>query len=251
MPRLSEVTAVVLAGGLGTRLRPVISDRPKILADVNGRPFIAYLLDQLEAQGVTTAVISTGYLADLVAETLGTVHGRMQLLHSREDSPLGTGGGLRLALSSCAAETLLVLNGDSYVHADLEAFATWRAAASYRAALLLVEAADSSRYGTVSLAADDRIVRFEEKRAAGPGMINAGVYLLSREVVADIPVGRSVSLEQEVFPNLIPQGLYGYPCRAPFLDIGLPETYGRAAAFFRDLEGVPRGTCHGSRGETS
>lgn len=225
--------AVILAGGIGSRLRSVVADRPKVLAAVNGRPFITYLLDQLADAGVASVVISTGYMADKVEAELGPAFRNVRLAYSRECDPLGTGGGLRLALDSTRAATLLVLNGDSYCAADIKALLEFHAAKRATATLTLARVADSSRFGRVETDVTDSVCSFVEKGGPqGPGWINAGIYCLNREVIEEIPTGRPVSLEREVFPKLIGNSLYGFQSDGRFLDIGTPESYAAAERFF-------------------
>ena len=123
MDNLAATTAVVLAGGVGSRLRAVVSDRPKVLAAIHKRPFLAYLLDLLEEAGIRQVVLSTGYMADLVEATIGPTYQRMRVSYSREASPLGTAGALRAALTCIATDSLLVMNGDSFCEVDLRAMA--------------------------------------------------------------------------------------------------------------------------------
>ena len=225
---------MILAGGLGTRLRSMVSDRPKVLAEISGRPFLAYLLDQLSAAGYRNVVISTGYMGETVEEHFGNSHGELKILYSREDEPLGTAGGLRLAAGKIASDTVLVMNGDSYVDADLGAYAEWFCERERQAALLLVKATDTSRYGSVRLGRDKVIVSFEEKsKIVEPGWINAGVYLLRRPLIADIEPGKCCSLERDFFPALVGKGLFGFCVEEKFIDIGTPAAYAAAEEFFR------------------
>ncbi len=232
----SGITAVVLAGGLGSRLRPAVSDRPKVLAVINDRPFLLYLLDCLAAAGVQKVVICAGYLAGQVSETIGSRYRDMELHYSVEITQLGTGGALRLALPLLDSERLLVSNGDSFFDADLEAFLNLHQSAGAAVSLLLAAVADAGRFGAVDLAPDSSVIRFEEKELnRGSGLINAGIYLLERSVVEGLPPGVAISLEKEVFPALAGNGLYGFPQTARFIDIGTPADYHAAAAFFHDL----------------
>lgn len=225
MNGLDKVTAVILAGGLGTRLRPVVSDRPKALADVGGRPFLSYLLDQLAGAGVRRVVLCTGYRGEMVRAAYGDVYRGLRLVHSRESSPLGTGGALGLAVPLLRSNMVLVLNGDSFCGASLQRFWVRHRGSGGAGALVLTRVPDTSRYGRV-VCRGGRVDRFEEKDGqGGPGWVNAGVYLLSRRVVAAIPAGRAVSLEKEVLPGLIAEGLYGYRSRGRFVDIGTPDTF--------------------------
>jgi NDP-sugar pyrophosphorylase family protein len=231
---LSDTTAAILAGGLGTRLRSVVADRPKVLAEVSGRPFIEYLLDQLVLAGVKTVVLCTGFLGEQIEKRLGDAYQGLQLLYSRETSPLGTGGALRLALPLLNSESVLVMNGDSYCDARLDAFAVWHEARESLATILLTETDDTRRYGRVETSSDGQILRFQEKaNTDGPGWVNAGIYLLRREVIASVqPPNKSVSIEREIFPRWIDHGLYGYRSEGRLWDIGVPDAYARANAEF-------------------
>ena len=229
----SRVTAVVLAGGLGTRLRPVVGDRQKAIADVGGRPFLGRIIDQLEAVGVRRVVLCTGHGAQQVEETLAARQGIAEIAFSREHKPLGTGGALRLAVPVAAADTLLVLNGDSYTDANFEAFLADYRRSRLIPTLLLVEVADTRRYGRVECGASGEILAFTEKGSAvGAGWINAGVYLMESKNAARIPVDRPVSLERDVFPSWLATGLRGHRSTGRFIDIGTPESYAAAEDFF-------------------
>jgi len=235
MSELSEVTAAILAGGLGTRLRSVVPDRPKVLAEVSGRPFIEYLLDQLVREGVRRAVLLSGFLGEQVRQRLGSSYrGKIALEYSQEQQPMGTAGALRLALSRLdLSDPVLVLNGDSYCDARLDAFAVWHAARESAATILLTEVADTRRYGRVQVDDDGHVLRFMEKaQAEGPGWVNGGIYLLRRELIAQIPAGRAMSLERQVFPSWIGMGLHGFRSEGRLWDIGVPEAYARANAEF-------------------
>jgi NDP-sugar pyrophosphorylase family protein len=231
----SDVTAVILAGGVGSRLKSVVSDRPKGLAEVNGRPFLAFLLDQLRGAGAARVVFSTGFLAPQIEEAFGDEFHGMRIGYSHETTPLGTGGGLRRAADTVASSTLLVLNGDSYCEVDLTAFLT-DALRGRSPAIVLSRQLDTSRFGRVEHGPDGRIDSFREKgESPGAGWINAGIYALPRELVLAIPTGRPVSLEREVFPVWIGQGLRAFPSTGRFLDIGTPESYREASDFFRTI----------------
>jgi NDP-sugar pyrophosphorylase family protein len=229
---LSETTAAILVGGLGTRLRSAVADRPKALAEVAGRPFLAYLLDQLVEAGVQHVVLLTGHLGHLVSAALGSRYRGLSLAYSQESSPLGTAGALRLALPQLASSSVLVMNGDSYCGADLRAFWEWRSARAPEAALVLAQVPDVDRFGSVHTDEAGRVLSFLEKGGAhGPGWINAGIYALSRGLLAEIPDGRAVSLEHECFPAWLGR-LGAWRSNAAFLDIGIPESYAAAEAFF-------------------
>jgi NDP-sugar pyrophosphorylase family protein len=228
---LREATVIVLAGGLGTRLRPVLGDRPKVLAQVRGRPFLAYLLDQLEAAHVHAVVLSVGHRAAEVRAAFGSSYGGMRLTYAEEREPLGTAGALRWALPRLASDPVLVLNGDSWCEADLRTLWATHGAREASATLLVTHVADTRRYGRVALDVMGRVTSFCEKGGdPSPGWINAGVYVLSRRLIAAIPPAGAVSLEREVLPSWVGRGLYGHATHGRFLDIGTPESYQAAQA---------------------
>jgi len=231
--------AAILAGGLGTRLRAAVADRPKVMADVGGRPFLARWLDFLEAQGVREVVVCTGYRGRQIEECFGGTHGRLRLTYSPERDPLGTGGALRHALALLHGRDILVLNGDSFCEIDLEAHLAAHASRHARASLLLTRVEDTRRFGRVILDRKDRVIEFREKAAAsGPGWINAGVYLLRRELLAALPAARPLSLEHDLLPRWMSSGVYGFAANGRFIDIGTPESYALAEDFFAGLPGV-------------
>jgi histidinol-phosphate phosphatase family protein len=234
---MSEIVVAVLAGGLGTRLRQVVSDRPKVLAEIHGRPFLAYLLDQLAAAGFRRVVLCTGYLGERIYDTFGASYKSLHLFYSREREPLGTAGGLRLASSRLRSDPVLVMNGDSYCAADLRSFFQWHCRREAQASLLLIRVAQPERYGSVNVDNDGAVVEFREKSQRGAnGWINAGVYLLSQAVLTSIPEQRKVSLEYDVFRQWIGRGLCGYQTDGAFLDIGTPEDFLRADQFFSSIK---------------
>lgn len=235
MKHAFPLTAIVLAGGLGMRLRSVIEDRPKVLAEVAGRPFLEYLLDQLFHGGIREAILCTGYLGERIKSEYGEFYKTIRLRYSQEPSPLGTGGALRFALPVFKSDTLLVMNGDSYCKVDIRRFWEWHRLKGSDATLLLVKSNDAQRYGSVQTDAGARVVSFVEKReAAGSGLINAGIYLITRSLLELIPADKPVSLEREIFPSWIGKNFYGYQTPGPFLDIGTPESYAEAETFFAE-----------------
>jgi NDP-sugar pyrophosphorylase family protein len=230
---LADVTAVILAGGLGTRLRSAVADRPKVMAEIHGRPFLSFLLDQLFAAGVRRVVLCTGYRGEQVSSYFGESYGPLRLTYSQEPAPLGTGGALRLALPHLDSDPVMVLNGDSFCEADLSAFAGRHRLRGAGATMLLAEVPNTERFGRVKTDPEGLVTEFEEKGGwTGPGPINAGVYLLGRRVIEEIPAGAAVSLEREVFPAHVGRDLYGYAGGGRFLDIGTPESFAAAEEFF-------------------
>jgi NDP-sugar pyrophosphorylase family protein len=234
--------AVILCGGLGTRLREVAPDRPKALLEVSGRPFLEWLLLRLARRdGIRHVILATGHLAEMIEHHFGhqTWCG-LTVSYSRETKPLGTAGAVRLAATLTHSPNVLVLNGDTYCDYDLrrlfEAQVTNKAAAT----LWLSKVNDPRRFGSVAIDSQGRIQGFHEKGATGGRQLaNAGVYLLRRDVVATIPSDRVVSLEFDVFPSLVGKGLYGVEGTGSFVDIGTPESLNRAGdALEGELDGL-------------
>jgi D-glycero-alpha-D-manno-heptose 1-phosphate guanylyltransferase len=235
---LDGVTAVILAGGLGTRLRPAIADRPKVLAPVAGMPFLSYLLKQLGRAKVSEAVLLLGYGANQVRTEFGERQFGMNLRYSVETELLGTGGAIRLALPILRGKTLLVMNGDSYCNLDVRAFVDYHRAQGGRVSLTLTWVEDASRFGRVALDRDDRITRFEEKGPlSGSGWINAGIYLIDRDLFEAVPPNSHISLERELLPAWVSNNdVFGFRGKE-FIDIGVPESYAQAGAFFCAIDG--------------
>jgi D-glycero-alpha-D-manno-heptose 1-phosphate guanylyltransferase len=240
---LDQVSVAILAGGFGTRLRSVVADRPKVLAPVHGRPFLTYLLDQLASQGIRQVVLLTGYQSVQVHEALGQCYAGLALSYSDEPAPLGTAGALANALPLLTTPTILLLNGDSYCAVRLEELCDFHSRDHCDLSVVLARVPDSARFGTVEAAAGGRVLGFAEKRSAGgPGWINAGIYLINRSLIEEIPRGRPSSLERDWFPRWVRQRRFCSLCtRAAFLDIGTPESYQQAETFL-----VPRRmqSCH-------
>jgi D-glycero-alpha-D-manno-heptose 1-phosphate guanylyltransferase len=226
-----DIGAFVLCGGQGTRLRSVVADRPKSMALISGTPFLQLLLKRLTSQGVNDVVLGTGYMAEKIERYFGDgKQFRLRIRDSREHEPLGTGGALKLA-EPLISDPVLVLNGDSYVEWSLVPMLQLLSAKHADLVIVLQAVADVTRYGSVTLDQDDRITHFVEKGiAAGPGLINAGVYLLRKQIVRSLPASTAISLEKEVFPRLLDRQVYGLICTGPFIDIGIPDDLRRAQA---------------------
>ena len=235
---LNDVDAMVLAGGLGTRLRRTIPDRPKALAPIAGRPFITYLLDQLSAAELRSATLCVGYLADQIRTALGSEYEGLPLEFSKEETPLGTAGALASALPKTNSDTIMVFNGDSFCDADLDAFLNSHEARRGSASLLLAKVPDVSRYGAVQVNPDGEITSFDEKSAGkGSGWINAGIYLIERRLLESMPPARPLSLERDVFPGWAGHGLLGVKAAARFIDIGTEDSFQAAQHFFGEGTG--------------
>ncbi len=222
--------ALLLVGGLGTRLRSVVPSAPKPLAAVGKKSFLELLIRQLKHQGIRRVILCTGYLADQVEREFGD--GRaldLEITYSKELEPLGTAGAVRLAQSHLSgASEFLVMNGDSFLEIDLRRFIQFHRDRHALVSVAVVRVEDSSRYGTVQVDSNQKVIGFLEKTGStGPGWVNAGIYVFSPEVLQYIPEGRS-SLEKDVFPRLLGKGVYALEHSGMFIDIGTPEDYTKA-----------------------
>jgi mannose-1-phosphate guanylyltransferase len=223
------VQALVLAGGEGTRLRPLTYTTPKPVLPLAGRPFLSFMLDWARSHGVDEVILSCGFLSDAVRRVLGDIYDGMRLRYVVEEEPLGTAGPVRLAYDQGVLdERLFVLNGDVLTNVDLTAELAQHERAGAQVTLALYAVEDTASYGVVPTDEAGRVEAFLEKTDADPptNRINAGAYVVERAVVAErIPAGRPVSFEREVFPGLVGEGLYGYPAAGYWIDIGTPERY--------------------------
>lgn len=221
--------ALVLAGGQGTRLRPLTYTTPKPVIPLAGRPFLTFMLDWLRRHGVEEAILSCGFLSDGVRSVLGDVHGGMRLRYVVEPDPLGTAGPVRLAYDEgLLGERLLVLNGDVLTDIDLSAEIAHHESTGARCTLALTAVEDTASYGVVPTRPDGSVEAFLEKTDGDvpTNRINAGAYVLEREVVeALVPSGGAVSFERDVFPRLVGDGLHGFAADGYWIDIGTPERY--------------------------
>lgn len=225
---MEKVDAIILAGGLGTRLRGIASDLPKVLLPVNGKPFLDILLHHLNQSGIIGKVIlAVGYKADKIIEHYENSRTEnFNIVFSVETELLGTGGAIRKAIGYSETEAILVMNGDSYVEVNLEKmFAAHRAKKAVMT-VVIKEVPDASRYGKVVLDADGRVVTFEEKKNDPvAGYINAGVYLFNRNLLNEVAEERVLSWEKDLLPGFLRESVYGFISRGRFIDIGIPETY--------------------------
>ena len=233
---IQDIKAVILVGGLGTRLRSVVTSKPKVMAPIGERSFLELLVRQLRSQGIRQLVFCTGYLADQIESKFGDGNSwDVSIEYSKEEMPLGTGGAVKLARRHLGdAPEFLVLNGDSFLEIDLLsllAFHRQHKGAIATMAILRVESA--SRYGTVDADANGKVTGFAEKTGKEvPGLINGGIYVFNQAVMQHIPEG-SASLERDVFPRLLNQGVYTQEQHGKFIDIGTPADYARAQELLR------------------
>ena len=226
--------AIVLAGGLGTRLRGVVPDLPKPMAPVAGRPFLAWVLDELVAARFERAVLAVGYRHEAIRDHFGADYRGLPLAYSVEDRPLGTGGAIRLAAEGLTGAPFFVLNGDTFLELDHRAMFAAHEAAQAQMSLAVCRVPDAGRYGALEVEGG-HVRGFHEKGRAGPGAINAGVYLLSAAVVQRMPPDEAFSFEQQLLvPGIETLRPAAFEAHGLFIDIGIPEDYARAQQLFAE-----------------
>jgi D-glycero-alpha-D-manno-heptose 1-phosphate guanylyltransferase len=236
-----KISAVVLAGGFGTRIKHLLSDFPKPMASVAGRPFIEWIVRYLATQKIRDVILSTGYLSETVEKHFQSQPVKnVRVTCVPETKPLGTAGGFLNAIRSAKEnpQAWLVLNGDSIAPAPLENFFQSLEDEKIEGAILGVRVPDASRFGTISQNGRGELAGFNEKKP-GAGIINAGVYLFRADVIEDFPEKIPLSFETDIFPALIAGGVRLKVCvtDAPFLDIGTPESLPLAENFIRENAG--------------
>ncbi len=236
-------TAVLLVGGLGTRLRSVISEKPKALAPIGDTPFLKLLLLELKSQGIEQVVMCTGHFAEQIEQEFGDGSQLgIAIEYSRELQPLGTAGAIKLAekhLKNCSE--FIVLNGDSFLELDFKSFVRLHRESGAAATIALREVQNAARYGTVEVNKDGKVVSFREKLGIEePGLINGGIYIFESEVLSKLPEG-TLSLEKDVLPELIGQSVCGFLASGLFIDIGTPADYARAQSLLKRNHGLANG----------
>ena len=225
--------AIILAGGLGTRLAGVIGDVPKCMAPVAGKPFLHYLVKYLEAQGCTRLVLSLGYRYEQVLEWINTQAFLFPVDYVIEREPLGTGGGIRKAMLKTVGENVAILNGDTFFDLGLKALLGAHLSAGAATTLALKPMRDFERYGTVTVDDAQRITAFAEKQPMAEGLINGGVYIIRREAFLSTPLPEKFSFEKDYLEARVSEGKFsGYTSEGYFIDIGVPDDYARAQADF-------------------
>jgi len=224
--------AIVLAGGLGTRLRSVVADLPKPMAPVAGRPFLAWILDRLAQAGFGRVVLAVGYRHEIIEQHFGAAYRGIDLHYSVEAQPLGTGGALRLAADHVDRWPVFVLNGDTFLELDYRSMLDAHLKGSEQMSLAVCEVPDAGRYGALEVQ-DDHVRGFLEKGRSGPGVINGGTYLLSQDVLEQIPRDFPFSFEQQLLvPEVGAIRPAAFVTDGLFIDIGVPEDYARAQRLF-------------------
>jgi D-glycero-alpha-D-manno-heptose 1-phosphate guanylyltransferase len=237
----NSIDAIVLAGGLGTRLREEVPGLPKPMAPVAGRPFLEHVLDNLDKAGVARVVLSVGHLAEKIIDHFGSSYKGMQVVYARETEPLGTGGAIAFALKHVQSACALVLNGDTYLDMSYHAFIDACTAEDAELGVVVRTVPDTSRFGRCSVDGTT-LVQFCEKGESGAGFINAGVYYVAKDLFAKYQMPARFSFEQEfVAAHLAALRPLAFSVDSYFIDIGVPADFRKAQHDFAAREEVGRG----------
>ncbi|MEE3624782.1 nucleotidyltransferase family protein [Nitrospirillum sp. BR 11752] len=230
--------AVILAGGLGTRLRSVVSDLPKSLAAVAGRPFLTWQLEQLADQGFTRVVLAVGYMHDKVTATYGDSFAGMAIHYAVEEDALGTGGAIWQAARLTKSATFFALNGDTYFDLPADGMEAALSDPVTDMAMAICHVDDCGRYGLVDII-DGRLAGFREKAPGRPGAVNAGAYLFRRSLLDRWPLPERFSIETDFLqPRLSELRVAAVPVRGDFIDIGIPEDYAHSQTRIPELKAL-------------
>ena len=216
--------AIVLAGGLGTRLREVVKDIPKPMAPVNNKPFLEYILKYLKVQGIKKVVLAVGYKWEVIRDYFGTEYEGITLEYSVEEEQLGTGGAIKQALEKCADDNVFIINGDTYFNVDLRSMLRHHEQVKANLTIATKRMYEFERYGKIECK-NNRIVKFEEKRFNVEGNINGGIYICERTLL-DLGQKIKFSFEKDIMERFVNERYFSaFESDAYFMDIGIPEDY--------------------------
>lgn len=226
-------TVIILAGGLGTRLKSILPETPKCLAPINNKPFVGLLINYLKNQGVTNFIFSLGYKSELVVNYLRDEFGDTNIDYSIEDEQLGTGGAIKLALSRVLSDDVLVINGDTFFNNNLNLFYIFHKQNNSKFTIALTKVENNNRFGSVVLNDKKEVTDFFEKNQSSSVLINAGQYIINKVEFLNYNTENKFSIELDFFQNnSIKKVIYGYEYISDFIDIGIPDDLIRAQTFF-------------------
>ncbi len=221
--------AIILAGGLGTRLKEVISDIPKPMAPINNTPFIEYLFNYLLEQNITHVVLAVGHKHEVIKKHFGNKYKTLNITYAIEHEPLGTGGGIANALSQVKNNSCFLLNGDTFFNVELTKLYEQHKASKANLTLSLKPMRNFNRYGTVKFNTNGHVILFNEKKPVKKGYINGGVYVITKHLFKSFAIGEKFSFEQNIMEKGVNQfNMQAYISNGYFIDIGIPEDYKRA-----------------------
>lgn len=229
------IDVVILCGGLGRRLRPVIKDRPKPMAEINHKPFLDIILEHIVSYGFRRSILCIGYMSHFIKGYYKSKLNHMNILFSEEKEPLGTGGALKKAKRLIRSKTFLVLNGDSFCPIDFSKFIDFHLSKGALFSIGLTKIKQSQNCGKIKLNDKQKIISFREKgKLRNKEYCSVGIYLMEKSIFSLMSKRKSFSLEYDFFPTLVGQECYGYRTGATLIDIGTPEIYQKAQSYFRN-----------------
>jgi D-glycero-alpha-D-manno-heptose 1-phosphate guanylyltransferase len=228
--------AIILAGGLGTRLQSVVNELPKSMAPINEKPFLSYQLDYLIHKGINSFILSVGYKAEDIENYFKENYRGAKITYVYETKPLGTGGAIKNAIQITENENIIVANGDTLFLADIDLQTEFHLENFADVTLALKPMQDFNRYGSVDISSTNRIFGFKEKKFIKEGLINGGIYIFNKSIFDKFPLGNVFSIEKDFFELYVDElHLYGFIDDGYFLDIGIPEDYQKAQIEFKNL----------------
>ena len=234
---MNSKEAIILAGGLGTRLKSVVKDVPKSMANINGKPFLEYLLNYLKFYNIEHVILAVGYKSNIIREYFGNKFKNIFITYSEEKELLGTGGAIKQALEFTNSKNILILNGDTFFDIDLEKFYRFHKIKNSDLTLALKEMKDFERYGVIEINDDYRITAFLEKKYRNKGLINGGIYLLNKGFFKSLNLSKKFSFEKDFMEKYYKDfQFYGIPFSSYFIDIGIPEDYEKAKRDFKKFK---------------
>jgi NDP-sugar pyrophosphorylase family protein len=223
--RIADLDVLILCGGMGTRLKQVLKDNPKPMVQIHGRPFLDILVQHVSSFGFRRFILCTGFKSEVIEQYFQNKNDDNTYIISNEPEALGTGGGIKYAESLISNSPFLVLNGDSICRANLKEFVNFHKSNNASVSLTLTKKDDMEEYGTVTINDNNDVTAFMEKlnQVSGPGLVNAGIYLFEKKILTTFEALQKISLEHEVLPSLIGQGMVGFVTDQHLYDIGTPE----------------------------
>lgn len=245
----NHIDVVILCGGLGKRLRTAVSDKPKPMAEINGRPFLDILIDYVASYGFQRFTLCTGFKSQFIKQYYQSKKGGITILVSEEKEQLGTGGAIKNAESLIQSNIFLVLNGDSFCQIKVQDFLSFHSRKKAVVSIVLTSIERAMDSGVVQLDEDQKIISFSEKTSVNETcLVNAGIYIFNRTVFGQMSPGKKFSLEYDFFPRILGKGIYGYITDERLFDIGTPEKLELARQHFTYLSKGERGRLLGTKG---
>ena len=234
MSMLNDKDVFILCGGLGKRLKSEIADRPKVLADIDGQPFLAILLKYLRRQGFRRVVLGTGYMSDQIEEFCRNNDMDLEIEFSKEQEPLGTGGAVKYASPCIKSDVFFALNGDCFCPIDFLQLLEFHTKHNARATLVVSDVKDKQDFGSIVVEPSDEISNFSEKAGSVTKYVSAGIYCFNKDVFEFMPEQESFSIETEFFPTIIGKRFFGFRTDHEFIDIGTPDRLKKAKNFLTE-----------------